>query len=73
MLDPIQYEFLFLFTTLTDPESGAGAETSIFWLQLLVAPALQHCLPVSTTPTMTMTKLSNDLAVSMVVIEPIRY
>jgi hypothetical protein len=33
MLDPIQYEFLFLFTTLADPEPGAGAETSIFRLQ----------------------------------------
>ncbi len=35
MLDPIQYEFLFLFTTLADtkPDQGAGAETSIFRLQ----------------------------------------
>jgi hypothetical protein len=35
MLDPIQYEFLFLFTTLadTEPDQGAGAETSIFRLQ----------------------------------------
>jgi hypothetical protein len=40
MLDPIQYEFLFLFTTLADPEPepGAGPETSIFqlWLQAKV-------------------------------------
>jgi hypothetical protein len=34
MLDPIQYEFWFLITTLADPEPGAGAETSIFRLQL---------------------------------------
>jgi hypothetical protein len=50
MLDPIQYEFLFLFTTLAglEPGPGAGAETSIFrlWLQpkfwFLAAPAPQH-------------------------------
>ncbi len=35
MLDPIQYEFrFFFFTTLSDPEPGAGAETSIFRLRL---------------------------------------
>jgi hypothetical protein len=36
MLYPIQYEFLFLFTTLADPELelGAGAKTLIFRLQL---------------------------------------
>jgi hypothetical protein len=34
MLDPIQYEFLFLFTTLADPDPGAVAETLIFRLQL---------------------------------------
>jgi hypothetical protein len=34
MLDPIQYEFGFFLTTLSDPEPGAGAETSIFRLQL---------------------------------------
>ncbi len=27
MLDPLQYEFLFIFTTFADPEPGAGAET----------------------------------------------
>ncbi len=32
MLDPIQYEFLFLYTTLADPEPES--ETSIFWLRL---------------------------------------
>jgi hypothetical protein len=46
MLDPIQYEFLFLFTTLADPEPGAGSETSIFRLQLRPkVPAPQHCFP----------------------------
>ncbi len=49
MLDPIQYEFLILFTTLADPELGAGADTSIFQLQLrfrskVPAPAPQHCV-----------------------------
>ncbi len=34
MLDPIQYELWFSSTTLADPEPGAGAETSIFRLQL---------------------------------------
>jgi hypothetical protein len=34
MLDPIQYEFRFFQNTLADPELGAGAETSIFRLQL---------------------------------------
>jgi hypothetical protein len=36
MLDPIQYEFRILYTTLADPEPepGAGAETLIFWLWL---------------------------------------
>jgi ribonucleotide reductase alpha subunit len=34
MLDPIQYEFGFFQNTLADPELGAGAETSIFWLRL---------------------------------------
>jgi hypothetical protein len=40
MLDPIQYEFLFLFSTLADPELGARAvtETSIFRLQLRLRP-----------------------------------
>jgi hypothetical protein len=32
MLDPIYYDFL--FTTLADPEPGAGAETLIYRLQL---------------------------------------
>ncbi len=32
MLDYIQNEFLILFTTLADPELGAGAETSTFRL-----------------------------------------
>jgi hypothetical protein len=45
MLDPIQYEFLFLFTTLADPEpklqySGSGSSQKF---QLLAAPAPQHC------------------------------
>ncbi len=40
MLDPIQYEFRFFFTTLADPELGAGAETSIFRLRpKVLAPA----------------------------------
>jgi hypothetical protein len=41
MLDSIQYEFLFFFTTYADPEPGAGAENSTFRLQfrLLAAPA----------------------------------
>jgi hypothetical protein len=36
MLDPIQYEFLFLFTNLADPEPGDRdkAETLIFRLRL---------------------------------------
>ncbi len=34
MLDSIQYEFLFLFTTQADPELGAGAETLTFRLRL---------------------------------------
>ncbi len=33
MQNPIQYEILFLFTTLADPELGAGAETLIFRLR----------------------------------------
>jgi hypothetical protein len=53
MLYPIQYEFLFLFTTLADPELelGAGAKTLIFRLQLrlLAAPAPQHCLRLCST------------------------
>jgi hypothetical protein len=46
MLDPIQYEFLFLFTTLADPEpepklrySGSSQK---FWLLAALAP--QHLL-----------------------------
>jgi hypothetical protein len=38
MLDPTQYEFRFFFTTLADPEPGAGAETSIFRLWLRLRP-----------------------------------
>ncbi len=50
MLDYIQYEFWFLFTTQADQKPGAGAETSTFrlWLQpkvpALAAPAPQHCI-----------------------------
>ncbi len=49
MLDPNQYKFLFLFTTLVDPEPGAGAETSIFRLWPKV-PAPQHCLVGTAMP-----------------------
>ncbi len=38
MLDHIQYEFRFFQNTLADPESGAGAETLIFRLQLRLWP-----------------------------------
>ncbi len=38
MLYPIPYEFLFLFTSLADPEPGAEAKTSIFQLQLHPGP-----------------------------------
>ncbi len=44
MLDPIQYEFLFLFTTLADPEPEP--KTSRF--RLLAAPAPQHWYSIYT-------------------------
>jgi hypothetical protein len=45
MLDPIQYEFLFLFTTLADPEPELlySSSNSGQKLRLLAAPAPQHC------------------------------
>jgi hypothetical protein len=50
MLDSIQYEFWFLFTTQADPEpkfchSGSGSSQK-FRLLAALAPAPQHCSEV---------------------------
>ncbi len=50
MLDPIQYELLFLYTSLVRPGAGSRSRNFIYWLQLWLPPKVSaSCGTGSTT------------------------